>query len=250
MISCKQCYYFLLLLFIAPAAFAQRGDWYTFSTGKAPLCHIAIDDNELIVERMDPAFRQAKIAGQAGKGNEDEHIKIVKKVNTDDRVHIIHLSDDNLYFVTTLQYFRKGDSLLMYSADGSDDGYKTVEEAVAAAKRDTGSHFAILLYRKEQLQEQKRFTPIAKISEPEFKAALQQFTQRMDQFWKYRGYGRYEPYHTWTNLIYGNAFAASFDPKYDKLTLDAKNLKTPIAQYGQDPAIKKLLQDAGLIAEE
>ncbi|SFE77384.1 hypothetical protein SAMN05518672_11041 [Chitinophaga sp. CF118] len=243
-----RCFYFLLLL-IAPAAFAQKGEWYTYSTGKAPLCHLTINDDELIVERMDPAFRQVKMMGQPGKDGEQEHLKIIKKVNANDRVYMIFLSADNLYFCTTLKYFRKQDSLQMFCADGADDGYKTQDEAVAAAKKDTGTHFSITLFRKEQLQEQKRHTPVAKITEAEFRDALQQFTQYMDQFWQYRGYGRYEPYHTWTNLIYGNAFAASFDPRFDKLSLNAKNLKTPIAQYGNDPAIKKLLQDAGLVEE-
>jgi hypothetical protein len=241
----KNCFYLLLLL-TAPA-FAQRGDWYTYSTGKAPLCHIVINDDELIVERMDPAFKQVKMAGTAGKGSDDEHIKILKMITTGDKVHIIHLSADNLYFCTTLQYFRVGDSLQLYCADGPDDGYKTMEEAVAAAQKNEGQHFAVLLYRREQLEEQKRFIPISKITEAEFRNALQQFSQHMDQFWKYRGYGKYEPFHLWTNLIYGNAFATSFDPRYNKLSLDASNLKEPIAAYGSDPAVKKLLQDAGLV---
>jgi hypothetical protein len=242
--------YCFLLLFISSAAFAQRGEWYTYSTGKAPLCHLTINDDEMIVERMDPAFRQVKMMGRTSKADEQEHMEIVKKVNANDRVYMIHLSSDNLYFCTTLKYFKKQDSLQMFCADGADDGYKSIDEAEAAARKDTGTHFSITLYRKEKLQSQKHYTPIAKITEEEFRTALQQFTQQMDQFWQYRGYGRYEPYHAWTNLIYGNAFAASFDPRFDKLTLDAKNLKAPITQYGNEPAIKKLLQDAGLLAED
>jgi hypothetical protein len=242
--------YCFLLLFITSSAFAQRGEWYTFSTGKAPLCHLTINDDDLIIERMDPAFRQVKIMGRTSKTDEQEKLEIVKKVNTNDKVYIIFLSEDNLYFCTTFKYFKKQDSLQMFCADGADDGYKSLDEAVAAAKKDTGTHFTITLYRKEKLQAQKRAIPIARIKEDEFKAALQLFTQQMDQFWQYRGYGRYEPYHAWANLIYGNAFAASFDPRYDKLTLDAKNLKAPITQFGNDPAMKKLLQDAGLIEPE
>lgn len=244
-----RCLCFLLLL-TTSAAFAQKGDWYTYSTGKAPLCHLTINEDELLVERMDPAFRQVKMVGQAGKSPEQEHIAILKKVNANDKLYLIFLSDDNLYFCTTFKYFKKQDSLEMFCANGADDGYKTLEEAVAAAKKDTGTQFSIVLYRKEQLQAQKHHTPVSKITEAEFRNALQQFTQRMDQFWQYRGYGRYEPYNAWTNLIYGNAFAASFDPRFDKLTLDAKNLKTPISQYGNDPAIKKLLQEAGLLADD
>jgi hypothetical protein len=230
--------------------FAQKGDWYTYSTGKAPLCHLTINDDELLIEQMDPAFRQVKMMGQTAKNAVQEHIAILKKVNANDKVYMIFLSDDNLYFCTSFKYFKKQDSLQMFCANGADDGYKTPEEAVSAAKKDTGSQFSVVLFRKEQLQEQKRRTPIAKISEAEFRTALQQFNERMDQFWQYRGYGRYEPYHAWMNLIYGNAFAASFDPRYDKLSLDAKNLKAPISQYGNDPAIKKLLQDAGLLADD
>jgi hypothetical protein len=244
-----RCLCFLLLL-TTSTTFAQKGDWYTYSTGKAPLCHLTINDDELLVERMDPAFRQLKVAGHAGKTAEQEHIPVLKKVNAHDRLYLIFLSDDNLYFCTTFKYFKKQDSLQMFCANGADDGYKTPEEAVAAAKKDTGSRFSIVLYRKEQLQEQKRRTPISKITEAEFRTALQLFTQQMDQFWQYRGYGRYEPYHAWTNLIYGNAFAASFDPRFDKLTLDAKNLKAPITQYGNDPAMKKLLQEAGLLPDD
>jgi hypothetical protein len=243
-------YFCFLLLFIAPTVFAQRGEWYTFSTGKSPVCHLTIDEDSLIVERMDPAFRQMKMLGRTSKADEREHMEIVKKVNANDRVYMIHLSEDNLYFCTTLKYFKREDSLQMFCADGVDDGYKSIDEAVAAVKKDTGTHFSITLYRKEKLQSQKHAVPVAKITEEEFRAALQQFIQQMDQFWQYRGYGRYEPYHTWTNLIYGNAFAASFDPRFDKLTLDAKNLKTPITQYGNDPAIKKLLQDAGLLTDD
>ena len=243
-----RCLCFLLLL--TSSAFAQRGDWYTYSTGKAPLCHLTINDDELLIEQMDPAFRQVKMMGQTAKNATQEHIAILKKVNANDKVYMIFLSDDNLYFCTSFKYFKKQDSLQMFCANGADDGYKTPEEAVAAAKKDTGSQFSIVLFRKEQLQEQKRRTPVAKITEAEFRNALQQFNQRMDQFWQYRGYGRYEPYHAWMNLIYGNAFAASFDARYDKLSLDAKNLKAPITQYGNDPAIKKLLQDAGLLADD
>jgi hypothetical protein len=244
-----RCLCFLLLL-TTSAAFAQKGEWYTYSTGKAPLCHITINEDELLVERMDPAFRQVKMMGQTAKNAEQEHIVILKKVIAHDKIYMIFLSDDNLYFCTTFKYFRKQDSLQMFCADGADDAYKTLDEAVAATKKDTGTQFSIVLYRKEQLQEQKHHTPISKITEAEFRTALQQFTQQMDQFWQYRGYGRYEPYHAWTNLIYGNAFAASFDPRFDKLSLDAKNLKAPITQYGNDPAIKKLLVEAGLLADD
>lgn len=241
---------FLLLLITTSATFAQKGEWYTYSTGKAPLCKLTINEEELLMERMDPAFRQLKMMAQTAKNADQQHIPFLKKVNYHDRIYLIFLSDDNLYFCTTFQYFKKQDSLQMFCANGADDGYKTPEEAVAAAKRDTGSRFSIVLYRKEKLQEQKRLTPISKITEAEFRNALQLFTQQMDQFWQLRGYGRYEPYHAWTNLIYGNAFAASFDPRFDKLSLDAKNLKAPIEQYGNDPAIRKLLQEAGLLEDD
>ena len=244
----KNLFFCLLILWTIPAA-AQKGDWYTYSTGKASVCHIKIDDEELLVERMDPAFRQLKLAGAAGKTEVAEKIE-VKRINANGRSYFIHLSFDNLYFCTTFKYFKKEDSLQMYCADGIDDGYQTMQDVMAAIKKDTGTHFSITLYRKEKLDEQKRKQPITKVTEEEFSAGLQGFTSRMDQFWQYRGYGRYEPFQTWMGLIYGNAFAEGFDDKFNKLSLTATNLKKPISAFGNNPAIKKQLKDAGLLEED
>jgi hypothetical protein len=52
------------------------------------------------------------------------------------------------------------------------------------------------------------------------------------------------------NLIYGNAFANAFHNKFNALTLDAKNLKVPISKYGGNPAVKKQLEEAGLLSAE
>lgn len=239
----------LLLLWTALPASAQKGDWYTYSIGEAPVCHIRISDEELVVERMDPAYRQVKLAGSGGNIPAVEHIE-VKRINANGRIYFINLSADNLYFCTTFKYFKEQDFLLMYCADGIDDGYKTMEEAMAAVKKDTGSHFSITLSRKDKMDAQKRKVPVTKISEEEFSTALQGFTRQMDQFWQYRGYGRFEPYQTWMNLIYGNAFAGGFDDKFNKLSLTASNLKTPISSYSGNPTVKKLLQDAGLAGGE
>jgi hypothetical protein len=235
----------LLLLWTLPL-YAQRGDWYTYSTGKGPVCHIRLGDDELVVENMDPALRQLKLSGAAGKTGGEERIE-ARRITANGRTYYIHLSPDALYFVTTFQYFKEKDSLLMYCADGIDDGYKTMADAIKAIKQDSGRHFSITLYTKEQLDQQKRRQSVTKATSEEFSAALQQFNQTMDQFWQYRGYGRFEPYHTWMNLIYGNAFADSFGPQCNKLSLTAANLKIPIANYSTDPAIKKQLEEAGLL---
>lgn len=236
-----------LCMLISPV-FAQKGDWYTFTTGNTPVCHLKIDDDELVVETTGAPSRQVKLAGAPGRGGGAAHLEI-KRVFDNGRMYTIHLSDDNIYFCTTFKYFKRQDSLVMFCADGADNGYKTMQEALAAIKKDTGSHFSITLYKKEQLDELKRKPPITKATEEEFSAGLEQFTQQMDRFWQYRGYGRYEPYYTWMNLIYGNAFAAAFRDKFNPLTLDAKNLKNPISKYSANPAVKKQLQDAGLLPE-
>ncbi|SHN02457.1 hypothetical protein [Chitinophaga sp. CF418] len=238
----------LLCMLISPV-FAQKGDWYTFTTGNAPVCHLKIDDDELIVDNTDGPSRQVKLAGAPGKGSGEERLE-VRRVFDNGRMYTIHLSDDNVYFCTTFQYFKRQDSLVMFCADGVDNGYKTMQEALAAIRKDTGSHFSITLYKKEQLDALKRKQPITKATEEEFSAGLEKFTRQMDQFWQYRGYGRYEPYYAWMNLIYGNAFADAYRDKFNPLTLDAKNLKDPISKYSANPAVKKQLQDAGLLPAE
>lgn len=243
-LSISLCY--LLCLLVSPV-FAQKGDWYTFTNGNEPVCHLLIDDDELIVGNAETPSRQLKLAGAPGKGSGGNERLEVKRVFDNGRMYTIHLSDDNIYFCTTFQYFKRQDSLVMFCADGVDDGYKTMQEALAAIKKDTGSHFCITLYKKEQLDALKRKPPVTKATEEEFSAGLEQFTRRMDQFWQYRGYGRYEPYYSWMNLIYGNAFADAFRDKFNPLSLDARNLKGPISKYSANPAVKKQLQDAGLL---
>jgi hypothetical protein len=249
MLSSKNLFHCLCLLLFAQAALAQSGDWYTYSTGTAPVCHVKLDDNSLLIERMDPAFRQQMLQGRPGADTPDNETLDARKLTSNGRIYYIFVSADNLYFCTTFQYFKKQDSLVMFCADGIDDGYTSVDQAIDAIKKDTGRHFMVTLYRKAHLDAQRRKQPITKITADEFTGALQQFNKTMDQFWQYRGYGRYEPYHGWMNLIYGNAFANAFDDKYNKLTLDAQHLKTPIAQYGANPDTKKLLQQAGLVSE-
>jgi hypothetical protein len=163
---------------------------------------------------------------------------------------MIHLADDDLYFCTTFKYFKDRDSLVMFCADGVDDGYKTLQDAMSAIKKDTGSHFSITLYRKGQLDAQKRKAPITKISEEDFSTGLNRFILQMDQFWQYRGYGRFEPFYMWMNLINGNAFANAFNDRFNTLSLDAKSLQVPMDKYGSNPTIKKQLQDAGLLNTE
>jgi hypothetical protein len=231
---------------MAIPALAQKGDWYTFTTGTSPVCHVTITDDELVLEYADSPSKQVKLAGTGAKGGGAERIE-VKRVNANGRFYMINLSSDNLYFCTTFKYFKDRDSLVMFCADGVDDGYKTMQDAMTAIKKDTGSHFSITLYKMEQLDAQKRKTPITKATEEEFSEGLHRFARQMDLFWQYRGYGRYEPYYAWMNLIYGNAFAASYNDKFNVLTLDAKNLKVPISKYGSNPSVKKQLEDAGLL---
>lgn len=231
---------------MAVSAFAQKGDWYTLTTGATPVCHLKISDDELIVEDGGMPSKEVKLAGARGKGDGLVHLEI-RKVNANGRFYTVHYSEDNLYFCTTFKYFKDRDSLLMFCADGVDDGYKTLQEAMSAIKKDTGSHFSITLYRKEQLDAQKRKTPVSKATEEEFSTGLTRFTRYMDQFWQYRGYGRFEPFYIWMNLINGNAFANAFGDRFNTLSLDAKNLKVPIDKYSSNPMIKKQLQDAGLL---
>lgn len=238
----------LCLLLLAQALFAQSGDWYTYSTGTAPICHIKIEDDKVLIERMDPAFRQYTLQGHAASEDAVEKLE-VRKYNANNRLYLFFMSFDDLYFCTTLQYFKKQDSMVMFCANGADDGYKRAADAMNAIKKDTGTHFVITLYRKARLESQRSKQSVSKISKDEFSQALQHFNQAMDEFWQYRGYGRYEPYHSWMNLIYGNAFANAFDRKYNKLSLDAKNIKALIAQYGADTTVHKLLQEAGLIEQ-
>lgn len=228
---------------------AQKGDWYTFTTGNVPVCHLKISDDELVLESTGAPSRQARLAGAAGRGAGAERIA-VKRVFNKGRMYTIHLSDDNLYFCTTFKYFKEKDSLVMFCADGVDNGYRSMQEALAAIKKDTGTHFSITLYKMEQLNLQKRKPSVIKATEEEFSTGLERFARQMDLFWQYRGYGRYEPYYSWMNLIYGNAFAAAFSDKFNPLSLDTRNLKTPISRYGNNPAVRKQLQDAGLIPEE
>ncbi len=91
---------------------------------------------------------------------------------------------------------------------------------------------------------------MSKITEQEFGAALQAFNDRMDKFWQDRGYGHFEPYHSFMNLIYGNAFATAFGDKYSKLSLITKELKTPINNYSNNPDIRRRLESAGFLKTE
>lgn len=247
-LSLRLCYLFVLCMIVSPV-WAQKGDWYTFTNGTAPVCHLKINDDELVLENTGTPSREVKLAGAAGRGAGTEHLE-VKRVFNNGRMYTIHQSPDNVYFCTTFKYFKDRDSLVMYCADGVDDGYKTMQEALAAIKKDTGTHFSITLYKMEQLNAQKRKPPITKATEEEFIAGLEQFSRQMDQFWQYRGYGRFEPYYAWMNLIYGNAFASAFQDKFNVLSLDAKNLKVPISKYSGNPAVKKQLQEAGLLPSE
>ncbi|MBW8684447.1 hypothetical protein [Chitinophaga rhizophila] len=229
--------------------FAQKGDWYTSTAGASPICHIKISDDELVIGDAGIPSREVKLAGGGKKDDGLVHIA-VKRMNANGRTYMFHMSEDDLYFCTTFKYFKEQDSLVMFCADGADDAYKTLQDAMNAARKDTGSHFSITLYRKERLDAQKRKIPISKVSEQGFSEGLTRFTGEMDKFWQYRGYGRYEPFYLWMNLINGNAFANAFSDQYNPLTLDAKNLKVAITKYGSNPAIKKQLQDAGLLSEE
>jgi len=244
-LSLRLCYLFASFLMVTPAL-AQKGDWYTYTTGPSPVVQLKIDDRELIVGSTGAPSKKARLAGTGAVNDGAMHIEI-KRINANDRFYLINLSEDNLYFVTTFKYFRKEDSLQMYCADGVDDGYRTMADAMKAIKKDTGSHFVITLFRQEQLDAQKRKTPITKATEEEFSGGLTRFTQQMDRFWQYRGYGRFEPYYTWMSLIYGNAFAGSFSDQFNPLSLDAKNLKVPISKYSSNPTLKKQLEDAGLL---
>jgi len=246
-LSLRLCY-LTASFFMAVPALAQKGDWFTFTTGTSPVCQLKIDDGELIVGGTGAPSKKIKLAGTGARGDDAMHME-VKRVNANDRFYMIYLSDDNLYFVTTFKYHKKQDSLQMYCADGVDDGYKTMADAMKAIKKDTGSHFVITLYKQEQLDAKKRKAPVTKATEEEFSAGLSRFTQQMDQFWQYRGYGRFEPYYAWMSLIYGNAFANAFSDQFNPMTLDAKNLKVPISKYGSSPAVKKQLEDAGLLNE-
>jgi hypothetical protein len=244
-LSLRLCYLIVSCMLVSPV-WAQKGDWYTFTTGTTPVCHLKIDDDELVLEGTGTPSRQTKLAGTAGRGSGAERLE-VKRVFNNGRMYMVHRSPDNIYFCTTFKYFKDRDSLVMFCADGVDDGYKSMQEALTAIKRDTGSHFSITLYKKEQLDAQKRKPPVTKATEEEFSAGLEQFAGQMDKFWQYRGYGRYEPYYSWMNLIYGNAFADAFRDKFNASTLDAKNLKVPISKYSGNPAVKKQLEEAGLL---
>lgn len=226
-------------LFISNAM-AQKGDWYTWSTGASPVTHVTISKDEIVLEA-------ATTNGRMHKEKTAEHIKVVKRVENNDRNYYIFQSFDGLYF--TVSFKDMGDSVLMYCADGADDGYKGINEAVAGVNKDKGIDFFITLVKKEVVDKEMKKASVAKITEEEFGAALQNFTSRMDQFWQDRGYGRYEPYHGFMNLIYGNAFGNAFGDKYSKLSLTMKELKVPIAAYKENTTIKRLLGSAGFLKE-
>lgn len=238
------------LFFFISATTAQKGDWYTWSTGSTPAVHVTISSDEIVLDRTDPASRQGRISGRKSGDLEAEHLKILKKVEKNDRTYLIFQSFDGLYFVTTLRKTASGDSVLMYCADGSEDGYKGLNEALDGIAKDKGSAFYITLFKKEVVDAERRKGPVSKITEEEFRAALEGFNNKMDKFWQDRGYGRYEPYHGFMNLIYGNAFANAFGNKYSKLSLITKELKTPIANYSSNPNIHRLLESAGFLKSE
>lgn len=234
----------LCLILSVSAAMAQKGEWYTWSTGSSPVTHLTISKDEIMVE-LTPVGKQGGINGRTNKGETAEHLKIVKRVEKNDRNYYVFQSFDGLYFTVTFK--DAGDSLLMYCADGADDGYKGLNEAVDGINKDKGTDFYITLLKKEVVDGEMRKGSVAKISEQEFGTALQSFNTKMEQFWQDRGYGRYEPYHGFMNLIYGNAFANAFGDKYSKLSLSMKELKIPIEQYKGNPTIKRLLESAGFL---
>lgn len=238
------------LFFFISATMAQKGDWYTWSTGITPAVHVTISSDEIVLDRTDPAARQGGISGRKSNDLEAEHLEILKKVEKNNRTYLIFQSFDGLYFVTTLQKTASGDSVRMYCADGSEDGYRGLNEALEGITKDKGTAFYITLFKKEVIDAERRKGPVSKITEGEFGAALQAFNNQMDKFWQDRGYGRYEPYHGFMNLIYGNAFANAFGDKYSKLSLIAKELKTPIANYSSNPTIHRLLESAGFLKSE
>ncbi|WP_343673384.1 hypothetical protein [Chitinophaga sp.] len=240
----------LCLFFFISAAMAQKGDWYTWSTGTTPAVHVTISGDEIVLDRTDPASRQGGISGRKSNNLEAEHLSIIKKVEKNNRTYLVFQSFDGLYFVTTLQKTPSGDSVLMYCADGIEDGYKGLNEALEAIGKDKGASFYITLFKKEVIDAEKRKGPVSKIKEQEFGAALQAFNDKMDKFWQDRGYGRFDPYHGFMNLIYGNAFANAFGDKYSKLSLITKELKIPINNYSNNPTIRRLLEAAGFLKSE
>ncbi|WP_147319800.1 hypothetical protein [Chitinophaga silvisoli] len=240
----------LCLFFFISATMAQKGDWYTWSTGITPAVHVTISSDEMVLDRTDPATKQGGISGRKSNEMKAEHLQILKKVEKNNRSYLIFQSFDGLYFVTTLQKSPSGDSVLMYCADGIEDGYKGLNEALDAIAKDKGADFYITLFKKEVIDAERRKGPVSKITEQEFGAALQVFNERMDKFWQDRGYGHFEPYHGFMNLIYGNAFASAFGEKYSKLSLVTKELKTPISNYSNNPTIKRLLESAGFLKSE
>lgn len=238
------------LFFFISATMAQKGDWYTWSTGTTPAVHVTISSDEIVLDRTDPASKQGGISGRKSNDLEAEHLNILKKVEKNDRTYLIFQSFDGLYFVTTLQKTASGDSVLMYCADGCEDGYKGLNEAVDGIGKDKGKDFYITLFKKEVVDAERRKGSVSKITEQEFGVALEAFNKRMDEFWQDRGYGRFEPYHGFINLIYGNAFANAFGDKYSKLSLITKELKTPITNYSSKPNIHRLLEAAGFLKSE
>ena len=244
----KLCLYLSMLL--PMTTMAQKGDWYTWCTGTNPVTHIIIGDDEMVIDRTDPSSRQGGINGRMNKSEPAEHLSIEKKVTKGDRVYLIFQSFDGLYFIATIQRTNSSDSLRMYCADGVEDGYKSLGEAIIAIPKDTGRDFYITLFKQKVLDAEKRKPSVSKISEQEFGTALQTFNDWMDHFWQDRGYGRYEPYHSFMNLIYGNAWANAVGDKYSKLSLIAKELRVPVNNYKSNTTIKRLLESAGFLKEE
>ncbi len=118
-ISCCLC-----LFFFISATMAQKGDWYTWSTGITPAVHVTISNDEIVLDRTDPATKQGGISGRKSNEMAAEHLQILKKVVKNNRSYLVFQSFDGLYFVTTLQKSPSGDTILMYCADGIEDGYK------------------------------------------------------------------------------------------------------------------------------
>jgi hypothetical protein len=234
----------LCFILLASGAMAQKGEWYTWSTGSSPVTHLSISKDEIVLE-LTPVGKQGGINGRTKKEDTSEHLKIEKRVEKNDRNYLIFQSFDGLYFAVSFK--ESGDSLLMYCADGADDGYKGLNEALEGINKDKGTDFFITLLKKEAVDKEMKKGSVARITAEEFGAALQNFTTRMDQFWQARGYGRYEPYHGFMNLIYGNAFANAFGDKYSKLSLTTKELKVPIESYKGNTTIKRLLESAGFL---
>lgn len=227
-----------------------KGEWYTYTTGNGPIAQLTISEKNISLSNQDIGFRPLRNYNSANaRTDNEEKITVIKDFNTKGKTYLVHVSYDSLFFCTSFRYDKSNKILWMYCADGTDNGYKSLNELQDAIKKDTGSHFAIALYRKDDMEKQLSLKSITSINKEIFSTALQSFNTSMDQFWQYRGYGRYEPFHSWMNLIFGNAWANAFPDTFNKQSLTPKNINALIRKYEKDPDVRKLLIAAGLIQE-